>query len=67
MNNETNYDLIGAIAVGTVCVILLIICWNHSRRLDKAILNDNLVRVCDEGTTNCYMVDPVEFSRAIKE
>ena len=24
-------------------------------------------RVCDEGTTNCYMVDPDEFSRAIEE
>jgi hypothetical protein len=44
---------------------------------NKAILNDNLVRVCDEGTTklttsmsstpNCYIVDPDEFSRAIKE
>jgi hypothetical protein len=34
---------------------------------NKAILNDNLVRVCDEGTTNCYMVHTDELNRVVEE
>ena len=64
MDKETKISMI---IISIPFIILLALGWNYSRNLDKAILNDNLVRVCDEGTTNCYMVDPVEFSRAIKE